>query len=240
MRVSYHKTIFRVDYRPSLRFYDKLHSLAASIEGYPDWWTQGLFLALQNYDHHCSLQLGHTNWVYTQDMKGKGEEDDKRIRRAIELIGSIPREGEFKRVALRRMYLHPASMSFADLVSLVDEKFLAHNAQIKEGICPNPVDVSYVVIFREAAATVKLSTGPMRRDELEVHLQPDRNNNFPPRERSIPASDLYSDYAEVSLFADIDYFKEDVKETELLSVYELALSFHEKLAQNVINYVFGL
>ena len=239
MRVAYHKTIFRADYRPSVRFYDKLYSLAASVEGYPDWWTEGLSLTLQNYDRHCSIQLRHNFSAYGQDMKGKAEEDDTRIRQAIGLITSIPRDGEYQRVALRRMYLHPVSMTFADLVSVVGEKFLAQNAQIREGICPTPTDLSYVVDFQEASAKVKLRTGPMRRDELESHLQPDRQNNFSPKERSLSAGELYSDYAEVSLFTDVDYFEEGVKETELVGAYETALSFHEKLAKNVLNYVFG-
>ena len=80
----------------------------------------------------------------------------------------------------------------------------------------------------------------MRSDELEAHLQPDRQNNFSINERSLPASELYSRYGEINLFADVDYSKEEVKEGELLNAYEAALSLHEKLARNVVNYVFGL
>jgi len=240
VRPIYHKTIFRVDYRPSVTFYDKLYSAAASVKGYPDWWTEGLTLTFQNYAEHCSFRLAHNSTVYTQDLKGNPDTDDQRIRQGIEILALIPKEGDYQRAGLRRMYLAPASMIFGDLVSLVGEKFLAQTTQIKEGICPSPIDVSYVVVFQEASAKVRLAAGPMRRDELPSHLQPDTQNNFPPKERSIPVKDLYSDYPEVSLFTDIDYWREEVNATELLGAYEDALSLHQKLAQNVINYVFGL
>jgi len=239
MRPAYHKTIFRVDYRPALAFYDRLYSVAASMGGYPDWWTDGHSVTLQNFEDHCSFRLGYNSAVYAQDMKGSPNEDNVRIREAIVSLVSIPKDGRYQRVGLRRIYLSPTQMEFGDLVSLVADKFLRQDPEIEDGICPSPTDVSYVVVFSEASAKVNLAVGPTRRDELESALQPDMNN-FSPKERGVSVKDLYQSYPEVSLLIGIDCATEDVSPERLVGVYEDAVSLHEKLVQNVVHYVFGL
>jgi hypothetical protein len=172
-------------------------------------------------------------------MKGNPEGDDARIREAVRALASIPKEGGYQRVGLRRLYLSPTPMHFGDLVSLVADKFLRQDSEIKEGICPSPADVSYVVAFAEASAKIRLVVGPMRRDELGSYFQPDMNN-FSPKERGVPGKDLYEDYPEVSLFIEIDYSTEEIGPESVMGAYEDAVRLHEKLAQNVVHYVFGL
>jgi hypothetical protein len=238
--VNYYKTIFRADYAPTLKFYDKLYLLSQGFTGYPDWWTDRLSVTLQNFKWHCSLHLGHKLYVYAQDTKGREEEDDSRIREAI---GAVSREleiPEYRRLGLRRMYLYKVSMNFDNLVSLVARKLLAQNEEIEAGICPYPDDVAYVVDFTDGSAKIKLRVGPMKKEDLELHMQPDRGNNFPVRERSVPGSEIYSDCPEVSLFIDIDYSREGVKADDVPPFYEEGLAFHEKLGKNVVNYLFGI
>jgi hypothetical protein len=238
--VNYYKTIFRLDYVPMLKFYDELYSLSQKFHGYPDWWTDRLSVTLQNFDLHCSLHLAHTSCVYTQDTKGDRDEDDRRIREAIDLAAASMGIAEYKRIGFRRMYLYEASMKFENLVSLFADKFLAQNEEIKAGICPEPEDVAYVVDFADGSAKIKLRAGPVRREELQLHLQPDRSNNFPGKERSMPGAEIYSSCPEVGLLIDLDYSREAVKPSEAGGVYEGAVAFHEKLGRNIVNYLFGL
>lgn len=238
--MNYYRTIFRLDFRPTLDFYGKVYSLAASIEGYPDWWTDRLSVTLQNFEAHCSLNLAHNSLVYSQDMKGDPAQDEARIRQALGLATKFLDKTEYKRFGYRRMYLRAVSMNFDSLVSLFADKFLAQNSQIKEGICPDPADVAYVVDFRDGPAEIKLRCGPVRRDELEVHLQPERHNNFAVRHRSLPGSELYEDCPDVGLLVDLDYARRELKQTELTDAYERALSFHGTLVENIDKYVFGL
>ena len=96
-----------------------------------------------------------------------------------------------------------------------------------------------MVVFAEESAKIRLVVGPVRRDELDSHFQPDMNN-FSPKERGVPAKDLYQGYPEVSLFSEIDYATEEVPPEGLVGAYEDAVRLHEKLAQNVVHYAFGL
>jgi hypothetical protein len=238
--MNYYKTIFRIDYVPTLKFYDGLYSVSQKFHGYPDWWTDRLRVTLQNFELHCSLHLAHSSCVYIQDTKGNKDEDDQRVREAIEVATSSMGVAEYKRFGFRRMYLHEASMKFEQLVSLFADKFLAQNQEIRAGICPDPEDVAYVVDFADGSAKIKLRAGPVKREELELHLQPDTNNNFPPKQRCMAGAEIYADCPEVGLFIDLDYSREAVHPSQALQVYNEALAFHEKLGNNIVNYLFAL
>lgn len=238
--MQYHKTIFRADYLPTLGFYDNLYALARKFEGYPDWMTDRLSVTLQNFENHCSLNLTHASYVYTQDIKGKSDEDDRRIRQVITVAADSLDQKEYRRIGFRRMYLYEVEMKFENLVSLVASKFLIENEEIKAGICPLAQDMSYVVNFSENSAEIKLRAGPISRDELELHLQPDRNNNFPVRDRLMPGVEIYRDCPAVGLFVDLDYSQQHVKLADSLKVYEAALGLHEKLTRNMVRYIFGV
>lgn len=238
--MDYYKTIFRADYAPALKFYDKLYALAQGFSDYPDWWTDRLRVVLQNFNRHCSLHLGHNLYVYAQDTKGVQKDDDPRIRRAVETFSEALEVPEYRRLGFRRMYLYTVDMKFENLVSLVALKLLAQNKEIEAGICPHPEDVAYVVDYTEGPSKIKLRVGPMKKEDLELHMQPDRRNNFAPQEQSMTGLDIYADCPEVSLFVDIDYSRESVVKGQGLQFYEEALAFHVKLTGNVVNYVLGI
>lgn len=237
--MNHYKTIFRADYKPLLSFYDKLYSVSQVFKDYPDWWTDRFSVTLQNFEVHCSVQLAHNWYVYAQDAKGESDEDDNRIREVIEVAASSLGLAEYKRVGFRRIYFYPVSMEFENLVQVVADKLLVQNEQVRRGICPHPDDVAYVVDFGVDSAKIKLRAGPVRGEELERHLQPDRNNNFPVKERFLQANEIYPGL-EVGLLVDLDYGREAVKASEILDFYIAAVAFHEKLTKNIVNYIFGL
>lgn len=238
--MNYYKTLFRADYAATLRFYDRLYPLSQSFQGYPDWWTDRLSVTLQNFDRHCSLHLGHKVYVYAQDTKGREDDDNPRIREAIEVVSRELEIPKYQRVGFRRIYLQKVVMDFEHLVSLFARKLLAQNKEITEGICPSLDDVAYVVDYSDGGSKVKLRMGPMKKDELELHLQPDRRNNFHVLQQSLRGAEIYSDCPEVTLLVDIDYSRESVGSDDVLGFYEAGLAFHNMLTKNVVNYVFGI
>jgi hypothetical protein len=239
LSLSCHKTIFRVDYKPSLRFYERLYSLAGSLSDYPDWFSDRFTVVLQKFPEHCNLRLGPNALVYVRDMKVDLDRDHARISEAVDLLASVPKEGNYARLGLRRQYLFPASMTFEELVILLGDRFLAQSPEIKKGICPAATDMSYVVVFEEETAKVRLAVGPMRRDELGAHLQPDMIN-FSDRDRPTVVTDLFKTYQDVNVFIDIDYFVQDLHGDSVGDIYRAALALHERLTENVVNYIFGL
>jgi hypothetical protein len=242
LALTNYKTVFKVDYKPHLGFYDKIFSIAATLPGYPDWFTTGLAVTLQNLDLWSSFTLTHNSFFYIRDLKkeqARGQ-DEERIKTILATVPARMQRPDYQRLGLRSWYLYPVGMSFDNLVAIVSDKFLAQNKEIKQGICPAPSDVAYTVHFFDNGLKVQLRVGPVKREELEVHFQPDRNANLPVAKRSLPAAELFAEFPEVSLFIDIDVSKNDVKEAGVPNTYGEAQEIHSRLSQNIVKYVLGL
>jgi len=242
LALTNYKTVFKVDYKPHLDFYDKIFSIAATLSGYPDWFTTGLAVTLQNLDLWSSFTLTHNSFFYIRDLKkeqAKGQ-DEERISGMWSTVLEKIKYRDYQRRGLRSWDMYAVSMSFENLVSIVSDKFLAQSKEIKEGICPVPSDVAYMVHFLDNSLKVQLRVGPVKKEELEVHFQPDRNANLPVAKRSFPAAELFAEFPEVSLFIDIDVSKNDVKEADLQNVYAEGQEIHSRLSQNIVKYVLGL
>jgi hypothetical protein len=241
LALIHYKTIFRVDYKPSLDFYDEMHSIASKLTGYPNWQTTGLFVNLRDIEAWTSFHLAHNCFIFARDMKKEGRKgtDDERINEALEVVVPALGKPKYERIGMRCWFLQPVEMGFPELVLLTAERFLAQTKEIREGICPMPTDLAYNVHFHEGDLEVKLRVGPVRRDELEIQSLLDRNN-LPPTKQAIPIGELLSDYPDVGLLIDIDISQANLKPDELKPSYLKANEIHVKLSRNIVKYVFGV
>jgi hypothetical protein len=237
-----YKIVFKVDFKPKLDFYDWMFPIASALPDYPDWITNGLSVTLENFDDWCSLSLNHNNFMYIREIEKERRQgaDDKRIHAILDTV--VPRidTKEFQRIGLRCWFLYPVEMTFDQLVTLVSQKFLADNSQIREGICPTPIDSAYAVHFMDNDLRVQLRVGPIKRDEMELQFVPNRITNVPVKKRGLPTEELFAELPAVSLLMDIDISRTDVKVDEITKVYGDARALQAKLSQNISKYVFGL
>lgn len=241
LAIESYKTIFRLDYKPRLDFYDKLFSVAAALKGYSDWRTDRASVTLQNYDLHCSFSLTFNACWYARDLEaGDERENHARIQAIIDTVVPMMGTEEYIRFGFRRVYLSSVQMAFEDLVSLLNNKLFAQNEKISQGICPQPTDLAYVVDFTDDELDVKLRLGSVRKAELEMHLQPERNLHLGPKERAYPPEILFADYPEVSLLVDIDVSQKTPQSSKLAAIFDAAEDLQSRLSRNVLNYVFGL
>jgi len=227
----HYKTIFRVDYAPSLDFYDLLFSVGASIKGYPDWETSGLAVKLRNLEEHCTLYIGYDNFYYDGDLQGKAGEDERIADALLTLTKALAKE-KYRRLGLRRKYLYPVEMNFGELLQLLRQKFLTPEAT---AIFPPMRDVGCVVDFTESAGMGRVNFGPAKEDEL-VKLLEFRKDNF----KEDQWKDRLEDAPAVSLYADLDYFRTDIPANELAAVYDSARSFHQRMMERLVVYIFGI
>ena len=236
-----YKTIFRADYKPSLDFYDKLFPIASKLQGYPDWRTDRLTITLQDFDEQCSFSLTCSNFVYVRDLKKEQAQgqDDKRIDAILKAVQPQMQAQNYERLGLRCWFLQSVAMSFDELVSLTSERFFLQTREIKEGICPLPTDVAYVVHFDNNGLEVRLRLRPLKREEIEPQFQPDRDANFPIKKRVLSPEELFAEFPEVSLLVDADISRKSVPSKELYQTYTEAQILQSKLSQNIARYVFG-
>lgn len=64
---STRKAIFRMDYKPSLDFFDKLYKSKKLFENFPYWETDRLHVILRDYKKHHSLKIKFDHVLYESD-----------------------------------------------------------------------------------------------------------------------------------------------------------------------------
>jgi hypothetical protein len=236
-----YKTVFKADFKPRLSYYERMFPAASSLSGYKDWITTGMAINLNDFEAWTSCSLSHESILYIRDIKEEATagQDDRRIREIIAKVPAALDLHEFKRIGLRSWYLHSVKMTFKNLVSLISDKFLVQNNEIREGICPIPSDVAYMVDFVDNGFLAKLRVGPVKRDELENQFQPNRNANLPVKLRTLPPEELFADFPETSVLIDLDVSRKDVALGDLEGMYSESQKVHATLSQNIINYVLG-
>src|SRR5437899_12742416 len=100
------KTIFRVDYKPTLDFYDKLNSSAQLLaDTYKNWQTDRLRVVLKDFRNRCSLIIAHANFFFTQDSLNCSEHEKRRIEELIKVWPKALSKDVNERVGLRWKYL---------------------------------------------------------------------------------------------------------------------------------------
>jgi hypothetical protein len=237
-----YKTVFKADYKPRLGFYSSIYSIASELPDYPDWLTTGLIVTLQNLEDWCSFSLSHNSFMYIREIQKDNPKhgDEKRIHAILDTVVPKLEIETYQRFGLRCWYLSSVTMKFEELAELVSERFLVDNKDIRQGICPSPIDVAYAVHFMDNKFRVQLRVGPLKRIEMEQQFMPNRNTNIPVNKRFLPPEELFSGLPEVSLLMDIDVSKTDVKSKEMPEAYVQAQVIQQKLSQNIPRYVFGL
>lgn|GEM_PF-5212155 len=242
MALNNYKTVFRADYKPNLNYYSRMFDTAAQLTGYKDWVTTGLAITLQDFDERTSFTLAHNFLAYVRDVCPREDLGDD-AKRVAEIVEKVPKQldiGKFQRLGFRCWFLYPVEMNFEQLVFVVADKFLLQNKEIKEGICPAPTDAAYAVHFTEGSLKVVLRVGPMKREEVDVQFQPDRNSNFAVKERALPSEELFSNLPKASLLIDIDASQTEVQSNLLRKFLDDAQALQVKLSKNIVQYVFGL
>lgn len=198
------KVLFQVRYKPRLSFYDQLVPAALSMDDYPDWVTDRLRVILQNYDHHCNLEIGFNGFTYEQD-KSDADCEEARIWDAINKLPKSLRLETFARLGYRRYYLIPVRMKFESLVNILYTKLFASEVS---DFFPNDIDdVMYRVDSSESGVKYHIMVGPLKKEEVPQYLTLNENSNFRPQNRAREIFQIREGYPDVSVFVDIDAYR---------------------------------
>ena len=237
------KTVFRVDYRPSLDFYDRLYSVANTfVDDYPDWITDRLKVTLRDYRSRRSLLISQKAFVYSQDVRDSASKEKLGIERALVELPEALGKGNFARVGLRRKYLLPVEMEYQELVALFGKKMLTSNPDFQTGLFPDCRDLSLVFNFQPPGFS-SVTIAPVYRQQLSdvsqiLDLQID--DHFERDNEKFKTGQFFEDYPLHSVFLDVDYAENDVDAPNLPRTYKAAAEAHSTFVENVQPYLFGV
>ncbi len=237
------KTVFRIDYKPSLDFYDRLYGIAQSFSsGYPDWVTDRLKVTLRDLAARRSLLISHKASVYRQDAFDSSSKESESISRLLAELPAALGKDSFLRVGLRRKYLLPAEMEYSELVELFGKKMLSSNSEFHAGLFPRFSDLSLVFNFQPPGFTAITVAPVFRRQLSEVPqiLELQLEDHFKAGDDKLRTGQIFEEYPLHSVFLDVDYAETNVAAAQLTPTYEAACDAHDTFVENARNYLFGV
>jgi hypothetical protein len=233
------KTIFRVDYKATLDFYDKVNSSAQLLsDTYKNWQTDRLKVVLKDFPSRCSITISHANFFFTQDALNSAEKERSRIDEVIKTLPKAFGKDVNERVGLRRKYLIAVEMDYKDLHKLVSSKLLNSNPELTQSIYPWARDFHLVLASPEAGFR-GLTLGPIIKEQFRQFLEPD-DSNFEIGDIGLMTGQWFESYPQTAIFVDCDYVRADIKSDKLLDFYTEARESHKTLVENVQHYLLGI
>lgn len=236
MKHSPQKSIFQINYEPKLWFYDRLYKNEKLTSKFPHWQTDRLNVTLKDFDKKHSILISHNTTAFESDMYNKTTEEEI-ISLLISEINSFVNDGTFSRFGFRRFYLIKQEVLFSELVEIINLKYFTENLK---KIFKNKVKDSTITIISSINGNdFRLTMGPMKKEEIPNFIKYNVNNHIDPepQERVQKLSKIFSDYPDVALFLDIDYYLKgkDLKKDALENFWELSKKDIPQIIDNIIS-----
>lgn len=199
------KSLFEVRYAPKLHFFHLLYPAAQKLTGYPHWEVSQVAVTLRNFEQLCSLSIRHNRFVYDQDTD-QNRDEKTYIQDALENLPTALEITAYTRLGLRRKYLLPTRMSFAELVAVMDLKLLSQNESLKAIIPSRTEDLMYRVDGSDNDLKFHVQAGPVKKEEVPRYLEFNRNDHLDPAIREETYRNIIEAYPDVAVFVDIDLY----------------------------------
>jgi hypothetical protein len=201
-----YKTIFRVDYKPQLKFYNLLINAAQQFSEYPHWQTTALNVTLRDFDRKCSLIIRHNSFSYQQDLDDNPDYIDY-INKAITRLPELLEIPSCTRLGFRRKYLIATKLDFSELVRTHYIKLISQDERLIKLLPKKLEDTSYRINCSEDNLTFHILVGPVKKQEIPQHLELDRENHFNPKSRDRDYNVMIKSLPNVATYFDLDIFR---------------------------------
>lgn len=215
-----YKTIFEVRYKAKLKFYNLLMPTVEKFDTYPHWETNLLAITLRNYDDHCSLHVKHNRFGYEQDS-GDEELDKNKIEEAISRLPPAFGINNFSRVGYRRLYLIPLEMKFNSLVTIIYTKLYSQDSKLQQILPKEIKDLMYRIDSLDTFGKYHFTMGAVKKAEIPKYINYNKESHLDPKTREQDYVKIYEHYPEISLFIDVDTYRDVESADEAISLAEV-------------------
>ena len=209
------KLVLEWRYPPDLHFYGKMDEIALKFaDQFKDWERSALTVEVREKVKHRRTHLAFNRSFYEVDSPKEPSSECEIAYKFLDATAHALNLTKLTRVGLRYWFAIDLGLSFPALVDLVHDRFYA--AKPLAEMLPETVkDVSFITYYTHSNGwQFNLRVGPMESEqwfreikyEPALHQSDDDPSAFAKLKKSIPEQFLY---------VDVDYFKEDVRLTDV-------------------------
>ena len=236
--VRLYKTIFEVRYEAKLTFYDLLLPAAQKMDEYPHWITDKLSITLKDFNKRCSLAIRHQNLAYNQDSDDI-ENEEKNIKKAMELLPKNLNISSFTRLGFRRHYLIPTPMRFNELNDILNVKLLLQNDELRKILPQRVDDFAYRLDCSDDTFKYHIYIGPIRKSEIPRWINFNKELHLDPKTQQKDYLEILEGYPDVAIFIDIDIYreKEEILVKDVIPLYKETRDSVDNMVSGLKNYL---
>lgn len=202
-----YKTIFQLQYKVGLKFFDLLFPAAQRLTKFPnDWETDRFSVTLKDVERYCSLTIKHTSLTYEQDSN-ELDLEERYIQQALEELPTALEIDSCIRFGYRRQYLVETNMPFEALVSILDLKLLSQNEALRQIMPYIITDMMYRIDCIDDPYQYHLTIGPVKKEEIPTRISFNQENHLSSTKREAIYQEIVNKYPEVAILIDIDLYQ---------------------------------
>jgi hypothetical protein len=207
-----------VDYKPDLRFIEKIFSVGSSLKDkFGHWWTDRTQVMLYDYDRRECLQISSRRIAFEavnpDDVVQSINTLSDNIKKALDSMGCR----ELERMGIKLVVYAPMDLTFENIKDQMRPLCLPNNPSLEEVTSKEITDVAMNFDYQWNKKDVKIRVGPMKTEQgrrmlinmgdiARLFPSPDTSDKFSEFCLSIPSDFLYFD---------IDIFSETQIETKM-------------------------
>ncbi len=228
-------TIFQARYKPQLSHLGKVIAAASELEGSFEFWqTDGSnSIDMRSSTTPANIGIDQNSCSYL-GLSDDAEAENAQIKQLLNAVVSQLQPTTFQRLGLRKRYLAPVSMGFAELVTLFHAKTYNQSRSLLNVFPENIDDLMFRINSSDEDFKCHVTIGPMKKEQVAQMLRPDQERIFAPEESAKRYSALYDAYPEVSIYFDIDLFQSDEKPVD--GTLEFVKKARKRISEMVIGF----
>lgn len=235
------KSVFLVNHKPNIGFYDLMFSTAQKFDSiFPHWRTDRIKLTLFDPIKHFSLTTGFDFFAYAQD-RASIENEQEQIKQALEVLPEALNIAGVKRFGLRRFYLTQVNMDFESLVAILNVKLLSQDEKLHKILPFSPIDLSYILITSDGTYTCRTVIGPLHKAEIPTYINIDKDHHLDVKTKEEQYIEILKGYPDVSVLTDIDFSCEgtDINIKDANEFVQIGNKTITKLVNELNSYLFS-
>lgn len=235
-----YKSIFQARYKAMLSFYNLLYPTASKLDEYPHWITNMLSIILRDWDKHCSLAIGAKSWAFDQDTDDVSNEEE-RINKAAREISSGLELSSYIRLGFRRRYLINTPMTFKEINTILNVKFLSQDEVLLKIFPFQMDDLLYRVDCSDEKFKYHINLGPTHKTEIPKWIEFNQEHHLDPNEAQYIYPQILDSYPDVAVFIDVDVYR-DEKEIQVEDIDPFYIESRkqiESIITGVTDYIFN-
>jgi len=239
-KIEKKKILFGANIKPSIDFFSKQYELLKMYKmDFPNWEVSILNFTAQDRENHCSATVTHKNIIFEiDDANTKVEFSRKIINNILSGYNEFFPIESFIRVGLRfYIFIPMLEIEKEELADIIQSKLFISSNELTTILSEKVTDLAYIRDYKKDDFLYHFKCGPMPKEQIPAWVDFGQNKHRFNTPKDF--KEYLDSFPDISIFIDIDCYKQDIPFTDIGSFLTKAMDNCIKTATSTKKYILG-